>query len=78
MIINCIEIINLCLKTIAARLCVMTHLLKEAKIENDCKKCRQSTTLCDVDYIHHYRLSEELINMLEKELSPCMPVPESC
>ncbi|XP_052747820.1 putative nuclease HARBI1 [Galleria mellonella] len=65
----------------AARLCIMIHLLEETKKEDDYKKRQQTrqlrntrTILRDVDYIRHYRLSEDLINMLESELAPYMPV----
>lgn len=55
------------------------HLLEEAKKSDNLKKARQAkqirkfkTIFRDTDFIHIYRLSEDLINILEDDLSPYM------
>lgn len=63
----------------AARLLIKLHLLEEAKKIDDLKKARQLKQLRklkamsrDRDFIHVYRLSEDLINILETDLTPLM------
>lgn len=61
-----------------ARLFVKLHLLEEAKKCDDMKKARQAKQIIrkyrtishETDFIHSYRLSEDLINILENELTP--------
>lgn len=64
----------------AARLIIMLTLLEEAKKNDELKKTRQAKQLrnlrhlrSDVDFIHVYRLSEDLINALESDLLPFLP-----
>lgn len=63
----------------AARLLIKLHLLEQAKKSDDLKKARQAnqirklkTISRDTDFIHIYRLSEDLINLLENDLTPYM------
>lgn len=63
----------------AARLLIKLHLIEQAKKSDDLKKTRQAkqirkfkTISRDIDFIHIYRLSEDLINILENDLTPYM------
>lgn len=63
----------------AAQLLIKLHLLEQAKKSDDLKKARQAkqirkfkTISRDTDFIHIYRLSEDLINILESDLTPYM------
>lgn len=64
----------------SVRLIMMLNLLEETKKSDDRKKSRQAremrkmeTISRDSDFIHIYRLSEDLINILESDLTPFMP-----
>lgn len=63
----------------AARLIIKLHLLEEANKSDDLKKARQAkqirkfkTISRDTEFIHIYRLSEDLINLLENDVTPYM------
>lgn len=64
----------------AARLSIMLFLLEGANQSDNLKKRRQGRQIRkfrsisrDIDFIRHYRLSEELINILEDDLTPYLP-----
>lgn len=64
----------------AARLSCMLFLLEEAKREDDRNKRRQARQIRSLhllstnkDYINLFRLSEELITEMEKDLYPLFP-----
>lgn len=65
----------------SARLLVMLYLLEEAKKSDNLEMRRQARRLRnfggisrDIDFIRRYRLSGELINKLEDDLRPYLPV----